>query len=110
MKMKNAIGGLAIVLAVLSLAPSFVPGAMSIIGLLISLGALIVSIFSVSHGIRNHFNITLIIVILSAFFINDALRIWESMPMPLHVKLIMYGLFGLVVLMSLFFANRLSKK
>ncbi|VAW84582.1 hypothetical protein MNBD_GAMMA16-529 [hydrothermal vent metagenome] len=51
--MKNAIGWLAIVLAVLSLAPSLVPGAMSIMGLLASLGALIISIFSVSHGIKS---------------------------------------------------------
>lgn len=108
--MKNAIGWLAIVLAVLSLAPSLVPGAMSIMGLLASLGALIISVFSVSHGIKKHFNITLIIVVLGVFFINDALRVWESITIPINVKLTMYSLFGLVVLGSIFYANKLSRK
>ncbi len=108
--MKNAIGWIAILLAILSLAPSFVPGAMSVMGLLASLGALIISIFAVSNGKNNHFNITLIIVVIGVFFINAALRVWEPLPMPINTKITMYGLFSLVVLTSMFFVNKLSKK
>ena len=82
---------------------------MSVMGLLASLGALIISIFAVSNGKNNHFNITLIIVVIGVFFINAALRVWEPLPMPINTKITMYGLFSLVVLTSMFFVNKLSK-
>lgn len=104
--MKSVIGWLAIVLATLSLAPSFVPGAMSLMGLLTSLGALIISLLSITNGKKIYFNITLVIVVTGVLFINDALRVWQPIPMPINVKIAMYGIFGSVVLISLFAASK----
>lgn len=107
--MKVIIGWVAIILAILSLAPSIVPGAVSVMGLLISLGALIISVFSISVGHKNYFNITLAITFFDVFFVNDALRIWGSLPSLINAKITMYGLFFLVVFACLFFATKLSK-
>ena len=108
--MKKITGWVAILLAVFSLAPSFVPGAISFLGLLVSLVALTISVFSVGRGRKNYFVITLAIVVFGVFFINDALRLWGSLPMPMNVKLTMYGLFGIVFLASIFSVNKLSNK
>ena len=108
MMIKNTIGWLSILLATLSLAPSFVPGAMSVMGLLVSLTALVISIFSVSYNKSNYYKITFIIVIVGVVFINDALRIWQPLPMPFNVKITMYSIFFLVVLVCMIFAKKLS--
>ncbi len=108
--MEKLTGWAAILLALFSLAPSLVPGAMSFLGLLVSLAALIISIFSVSSGRKIDFFITLAIVVFGVVFINDALRVWGSLPMPMNVKLTMYGLFGVVVSASIFLANKFSNK
>ncbi len=108
MMIKKALGWLSILLAILSLAPSFVPGAMSIIGLFVSLVALVISIFSVSYSKNNHYKITLIIVIVGIVFINDALRVWQPLPIPFNIKITLYSIFVLVVLACMFFANKLS--
>ncbi len=79
-------------------------------GFLVSLAALIISVFSVSSSRQSYFIITLIIVSFSVFFINDALRVWASLPMPMNIKLTIYGLFGVVVSVSVFSANKLSNK
>ena len=105
----KVVGWVAIVLAILSLVPSVVPGAISIMGFLVSLGALVISIFSVSSEGKKHFNITLIIVVVGILLVNDALRVWDPLPMPINAKLIMYGIFFLVVVGSMFFAKKLSE-
>ena len=107
--MKKIIGIVSVILAVLSLLPSIVPGAVSVMGLFISMGALVISIFSISRGDRYYFIITLFIVFFGVFFINDALRIWNSLPIPINAKLAMYAFFAFVVLGSIFFARKLSK-
>ncbi|HEB92841.1 MAG TPA: hypothetical protein ENI94_05120 [Gammaproteobacteria bacterium] len=108
--MKELTGWAAILLAVFSLAPSVVPGAMSVMGLSVSLTALIISVFSVSSGRKNYFIVTLTIVVFGVFFVNDVLRVWASLPVPMNVKFTLYGLFGVVVLSSMFFAKKLSNK
>lgn len=106
--MNHVVGWIAIGLAVLSLAPSIVPGAVSMMGLLMSLGALIISIFSVSSKGGKYFNITLIIVFSGVFLVNDALRVWDPLPMPINAKIAMYGVFSLVVVGCVFLARKLS--
>ncbi len=106
--MKRAAGRVAVFVAILSLAPSFVPGAVSVMGLLASLGALVISIFSVNGDSKYHFYITLTIVVLGIFFINDALRVWEPLPMPINAKVTMYGISCSVVMVCTYFANKLS--
>ncbi|MEE9412563.1 MAG: hypothetical protein V3V22_05870, partial [Methylococcales bacterium] len=71
--------------------------------------ALIISLLSITNGKKIYFNITLIIVVTGLFFINDALRVWQSIPVPINVKITMYSIFGLVVLISLFAARELSE-
>ena len=107
MQMNNIIGWAAITLAVLSLAPSIVPGAVSIMGLFISVLALIISIFSVTDKSKKYFNITLMIVFAGVFLVNDALRIWEPLPMPMDSKILIYAVFFLVVIGIVVFVRKL---
>ena len=106
---KKITGWLAILLALLFLLPSFVPGAMSILAFLASLDVLVVALFSVSRGRRNHFNATLVIVVSGVLFINDGLRLWDPLPMPINFKPTMYGIFFMVVLACVIAASQLSR-
>ena len=101
-------GWLAIALALFALAPSFVPGAFSVFGLLISLVALMVSVFSVRKKGRKYFTTTMIIVLVSVFLVNDGLRIWKPLEMPIYVKLTLYGIFFLVAMVCAFLVARLA--
>jgi hypothetical protein len=71
--------------------------------------ALIISLLSITKGKKIYFNITLIIIVTGVLFINDALRVWQPLPMPINAKITMYGIFGLVVLISLFAAKEISE-
>ncbi len=106
--MKKFIGWLAIILAILSLAPSIVPGAMSLIGLLVSLFSLILSIFSVEINNRKFFIITLSIVVFGVFLLNGVLRVWEPLPMPGDTRLMVYGVLALIIAGSGIAASQLS--
>ena len=99
---------LAIALALFALAPSIVPGALSVFGLLISLVALIVSVFSVKKIGKKYFTITMAIVFVSVFLVNDGLRIWKPLEMPINIKLTLYGLFFFVVMGCVFLVARLA--
>jgi phosphatidylserine synthase len=81
---------------------------MAVIGLFVSLAALVISVFSVSYTKNNHYKITLTIVIVGVVFINDALRVWQPLPMPFDIKIALVSIFILVVLACIFFANKLS--
>ena len=101
-------GWLAIALALFALAPSFVPGAFSVFGLLISLVALIVSVFSVKEKGKKYFTITMTIVFFNVFLVNDGLRIWKPLEMPIYIKLSLYGIFYFVVMLCAFLVARLA--
>ncbi len=104
--MSMVAGWLAIALALFALAPSIVPGAFSVFGLLISLVAIVVSVFSVKETGKKYFIITTTIVFISVFLVNDALRIWKPLEMPIDMKLILYGLFFFVIMICVFFVSR----
>lgn len=106
--MKKVIGWLAIILSMVSLAPSIVPGAMSLMGLLLSLFALMLSILSVEINNRKFFNITLAIVVFGVLLVNDALRIWESLTMPVDIKLMVYAVVVLIIAGSGIAVSKLS--
>jgi len=109
--MKNTIGWVAILLAVFSLAPSIVPGAMSLMGLLIALFSLIVSVFSVAQNRKSYFNITLVIVLLGILVANDTLRLWGSLAeAPVQFKLTTYGISFLVIVGCALAANGLNNR
>ena len=101
-------GWLAIAVALFALVPSVVPGAVSVFGLLISLTALIVSVFSVKKKGRKYFTITMILVFVNVLLVNDGLRIWSPLEMPMNMKLALYGLFFFVVAGCAFLVTRLA--
>ena len=110
MKSNKIIGLLSILLAVFSLAPSIVPGAMSLIGLAIALFALVVSLFSVDENGKGYFQITAVIVVLGIVLVNDAARLAGSLPeIPIAFKLVVYGASCLVVLGCFIGANKLHR-
>jgi len=90
--MTKIAGWFAIILALLSLAPSAIPGAVSIIGLIISLTALFISLYSVIDSGKKYFYITLLITSFGVFFINDAMRLWNPLA-PVDVRVIFYAIF-----------------
>ena len=110
MKCKKVIGWFAVSLSILSIAPSIVPGAVSLMGFLLSLLALLLSIFSVEQNSKMYFNTTLSIVVFETLIVNDALRLWESLPMPISTKLAIYAVFTLLVYGSSIAAKRLSSR
>jgi len=106
--MKKIIGWLAILLSMFSLAPSIVPGAMSLIGLVISLFSLVFSVASVAKNKKGYFTITLINVLLGLLIANDTLRVWGSVSgVPVQFKLSAYGISFLVIVGCITAANKL---
>lgn len=98
MKLSKIIGWLAILLAVCSLVPSLVPGVMSLIGLVIGLFSIVISLLSVGKGGRGYFRVTAWIVLLGMVLVNDAVRLFGSLPeIPIEFKLAVYGFSGLVI-------------
>ena len=105
------IGWVSVLLAVLSLVPSVIPGVVSVIGLAFSLIALFISLFSINKKTgKKYFNITLFIVLIGVVLINDVLRVWESLPIPLSNKLTLYAVFSVLVLCAIFLAKWLLSR
>lgn len=78
-------------------------------GLLISLAALIVAVFSVRKTGMRFFKVTMAIVIIGVFFVNDGLRMWNPLEMPINMKLSLYGISFFVVIGCAFCANALAR-
>lgn len=78
---------------------------MSAIGLYVSLFALVISVFSVNRTSKNYFRVTLVIVVLGVFLVNDLLRIWQSLELPLNEKAFHYSVVGFVVLACTYLAK-----
>lgn len=101
------LGWCGVILAIFSLLPSLVPGALSMIGFFISLIALFISILSTKAGNVFYLKAASFIVAIGMLFINDSLRIVGSLE---HIswpsKLFIYG----VYLFIIFFAWRYAKK
>ena len=94
-------GWTAITLALLALAPSFVPGVMSIFGYLLSLVALLLAIFTIKPQQVAYFKATALIVGLGMLVVNPTLSLY-ALPEPgLTYKLFAYGLFVLLCVWGL---------
>ncbi len=104
--MNMVIGWGAIVLALLALVPGIVPGAVSVFGVMISLLALALSLFSVKKCGKKYFRATAIIVLAGVFLLNDALRIWGALSLPLTIKLSLYG----IVFLALGVCSAIARK
>jgi hypothetical protein len=111
MSAKKLIGWIAILIAVFSLAPSLVPGAMSLIGLAIGLVSLVLSLLSINKNNKIYFQITVVVVVLGTIFVNDTLRLVGALPeIPITFKLSIYGITAFVVIGCWAAAEKLYKK
>jgi hypothetical protein len=106
--MSRLAGWTAITLALFALAPSYLPGAISLFGLMFSLVALVLSLFSIKNSGEKYFRATGMIVIGNVLLINDALRVWEPIPMPRNIRLSLYGAVLVVVMFCALIAYRLK--
>lgn len=97
----RTIGRSAVALSILSLLPSVVPGAVSLMGWALSVLALLLAVFSAGAQ-AYYFIITLALGLFALLLVNDGLRIWQALPMPLTVKVTLYcahaGAVGVCVL------------
>lgn len=83
------IGWLAVLLGIFALAPSIVPGAMSVMGLLVSFVALVMAVLTVRSAGQTFFKVTLGLVIVGVLLVNDGTRLWGAL-MPLDIRLPLY--------------------
>ena len=104
------VGWFAIAISVVSLAPSIVPGAVSLIGLLLSIGALMLSLLSIHNGDDLQYRITFVIVVTGILLLNDALRLWNPIPMLVSTRIMLYGMVGAVILPILWKARRITER
>lgn len=88
-------GWTSIFLVCISLAFSVVPGVVSLFGLLLSMSALGISLFSIRNHREKFFRITAILAIVGMFFVNDSLKIWNPIDMPAKFR---FGLYGITLL------------
>ncbi len=102
------VGWFAIATSVFSLAPSMAPGAVSLIGLVLSIGALMLSLLSIRDGNDLQYRVTLVIVVLGILLLNDALRLWDPIPMPISTRIMLYGMVSVVILPILWKAKRIA--
>ncbi len=95
--MSVAAGWMAIVLVLFSLVVSIVPGAISVIGLTTSMVAVVLSLFSIKKKGRKYFGVTISLALAGMLLMNDALRVWNPLPMPYIIRLGLYGVAFLVL-------------
>jgi len=101
------LGWISILVSVLVLAPSVVPGAMSILASYVALLALLSSIFTIQSGNIFYFKTTAIISAIGIFIVNDGLRLYGALPqIPWSYRLIAYGVFILICVLVSFFAKK----
>lgn len=98
----------AIVLVLFSMAISIVPGAVSVMGLIVSMLAVVVSLFSVKRKGRKYFAVTTSLAVIGAFLVNDGLRVWNPLPLPLNIKIGLYGALIFVLAVCWIAASKLN--
>lgn len=93
--MSKVAGWMAIVLVLFAMVISIVPGAISVMGLVISMLAVVVSLCSIKKNGRKYFGVTISLALAGTFLVNDGLRIWNPLLLPLNIKI---GLYSVVLL------------
>ena len=102
-------GWASILLVFISLAFSIVPGSVSIFGLLLSMLALGISLFSVKNYRAKFFRLTAILAIAGMFLVNDSLRIWNAIDMPPKFRFSLYGTTFVIFFVLILVARRLLR-
>ena len=101
-------GRAAVILAIFAIVPGFVPGAVSIFGLALSMLALVLSLFSVRQNGPKYTWITVVITTAGILLANDVLRVWSPVPMPVDLRLGLYALVLLVAIACILVAHTLK--
>jgi hypothetical protein len=93
--MSTIIGWLSILSGLLAMVVNLAPGGVgSLIGLMCSLLAVFLSLFSVRRQGPKYFGVTLILAAASILLLNHALNVVDPLAMPLGIRI---GLYGFVV-------------
>jgi hypothetical protein len=101
------VGSISIVVSLLVLAPSVVPGSMSILASYIALLALLSSIFTIKSGNVFYFKTTTIISAIGIFIVNDGLRLYGALPqIPWSYRLSTYGVFIIICVVARLYAKK----
>lgn len=90
-------GWSAIILVLFAVVISIVPGVISVTGLMISMLAVVVSLFSIKKNGRKYFGVTISLALAGTFLVNDGLRIWDPLALPLNIKIGLYSAFLFVL-------------
>ena len=104
------LGWFSIVITILALAPSFVPGAMSLFAFYLSLVMLVTSIATIKRTGDFYFKTTAIVVCVGMLIINDYIRLFGSFS---HAtwgeKLGMYAFYMVIYIIGFLKVKRCSK-
>lgn len=106
--MSKVAGWMAIVLVLFAVVISIVPGVISAMGLVISMLAVVVSLFSIKKNGRKYFGVTISLALAGTFLVNDGLRIWNPLLLPLNIKIGLYSVVLLVFAVCTFAAYKLG--
>lgn len=103
----KVLGWMCIIIEVLVLAPSFVPGAMSALASFITLLMLAISINTIKAGNLFYFRVTAIISGINIFIVNDSLRLYGSLPqVSWAFQVILYSIFIAICAFAIYFAKK----
>jgi hypothetical protein len=103
----KVLGWACILIALLVLAPSVVPGAMSVLASFIVLLTLILSSTTIKIGELFYFKATAIISGINMFFVNDSLRFYGSLSqISWQYKLGFYAVFICICVLTIYHAKK----
>ncbi|PID47310.1 MAG: hypothetical protein CSB47_00800 [Proteobacteria bacterium] len=103
----KVLGWVAIIVSVLLLIPSVVPGAVSVIASWLAFLILLVSILTIQSGNFFYFKVTATISAIGLFIANDSLRLYGALPgVPWVYKLTCYGAFIVICILAVLYAKK----
>ena len=104
------VGWFSIVIAILALAPSVVPGTMSVLAFFLSLSVLIISISTIKTAGVFYFKTTAIIVFIEMLIVNDYLRLYDSLSQATWgERLGLYAFYIVICITGFFKAKKYSR-
>lgn len=87
------LGWVAVIIGILAIGPSLVPGSISVIGLYISILSLIMAMVSVKSGSYLYLKIVTVVYVLGVLLFNDGSRLFFANPnMTLEYKGYIYSI------------------
>ena len=103
----KVLGRMCILIEIIVLAPSIVPGVMSALASFITLLILVISIVTIKTGNIFYFKVTAVISGISLFIVNDSLRLYGSLPqVSWEYQVSYYSLFIIICGLAIYYAKR----